>query len=38
MVFPDPPRRAAMIILGNSIPSDCIDDCLKIRIKPNRRL
>jgi hypothetical protein len=24
-VFPDPPRRAAIIIRGNSIPIGCID-------------
>jgi hypothetical protein len=33
MVFPEPPRRAAMIILGISIPSGCIDSCLKIKLK-----
>jgi hypothetical protein len=33
MVFPEPPRRAAMIILGISIPSVCTDSCLKIKLK-----
>jgi hypothetical protein len=32
MVFPEPPRRAAIIILGISIPSGCIDSCLKIKL------
>jgi hypothetical protein len=33
MVLPEPPRRAAMIILGISIPSGCIDSCSKIKLK-----